>query len=101
MSRTCTGWAPRHRRDHAWHWVGMPAAIQRRAGVLDVDALERGREAVRVALAAHLAVGDDVQPGALLVGDRQPRRVVLGLLEIGRIDAPQLECAHARWKPLT
>ena len=59
----------------------MAAAVERRAGIVDVDALERGGEAVRVALAAHLAVGDDVEPGALLVADGEQRRVVLRLLE--------------------
>ncbi len=86
----------RDRADHPRHRVRVPAAVQRGARVVDVDALERGGEAVRVALAAHLAVGDDVQPGALLVGDRQPRRVVLRLLEIARIDPPQLRRPHAR-----
>ena len=88
--------AARDRADDARHRVGVAAAVQRRARVVDVDALERGGEAVRVALAAHLAVGDDVEPGALLVGDRQPRRVVLGLLQVRRVDAPQLARAHAR-----
>ena len=91
----------RDRADHARDRIGMPAAVQRRAGVVDVDALERGREPVRVALAAHLAVGDDVQARALLVGDRQSRRVVLRLLEVGRIHPPQLECPHARREAIT
>ena len=59
-------------------------------GVVVVDALERGGEAVGVALAAHLAVGDDVDAGALHVADRQQRRVVLRLLQIRLGDAPQL-----------
>jgi hypothetical protein len=78
----------------------MAAAVERRARVVDVDAVERRGEAIGVALPAHLAVGDDVEPGALLVGDRQPRRVVLGLLEVGRIDPPQLARADARGEPL-
>jgi hypothetical protein len=41
-------------------------------------------------LAADLAVGDDVDAGALLVADREQRGVVLRLLEPGRLDAPQL-----------
>ena len=84
------------RADHARHRVRMAAAVQRRARVVDVDAFERGREAVRVALAPHLAVGDDVQPGALLVGDREPRGVVVRLLQVGRIDPPQLAGADPR-----
>jgi len=46
-----------------------------------VDALERSREAVRVALAADFAVGDDVDPGLLLRADRDDRGVVLCLGE--------------------
>ena len=55
--------------DDARHRIGMAAAVERGAGIVDVDAVERGGEAVRVALAPHLAVGDDVEPGALLVAD--------------------------------
>ena len=57
---------------------------------------ERGGEAVGVALAPHLAVGDDVEPGALLVADGEQRGVVLRLVEPLRVDAPQLARAHAR-----
>jgi hypothetical protein len=84
------------RPDHARDRVRMPAAVQRGARVVDVDALQRGGEAVRIRLAAHLAVGQDVQAGALLVGDRDPRRVVLGLLEVLGRHAPQLPRPHAR-----
>ena len=63
--------------------LGLPAAPGDRRRVVDVDAVERGGEAVRVALAAHLAVGDDVDAGALHVADREQRRVVLRLLEPG------------------
>jgi hypothetical protein len=57
--------------------------------VIRVDALERGGESVGVAFAADLAVGDDVDAGALLVADREQRGVVLRLIEPGRLDAPQ------------
>ena len=57
--------------DDARHWIGMAGAIERRAGIIDVDAFERGREAVGIALATHLAVGDDIEAGALLIADRQ------------------------------
>ena len=92
--------APGHGPDHAWDRVGMPAAIEGGARVVHVHALERGGEAVRVALAAHLAVGDDVQPCPFLVGDRQTCGVVLSLLEIARVDPPQLRRAHTRRKAL-
>ncbi len=57
----------------------MAGAVERRAGIVDVDAFERGGEAVGVALAPHLAVGDDVEAGALLVVDGEQGCVVLRL----------------------
>ena len=74
----------------------MAGAVERGAGIVDVDALERGREAVGIAFAPHLAVGDDVEAGALLRADRQEGRVVLRGFEEFRRDAPQLLRAHAR-----
>jgi hypothetical protein len=76
------------RPDHARHRVGMAAAVERRSRVVDVDTGQRGREPVRVALAALLAVGDDVEPGPLLVSDRDQRGVILGLLQVLRVDPP-------------
>ena len=49
--------------------------------VVHVDAIKRRGKAIRVAFAAHFAVGDDVEPGALLLGDGHDRGVVPGLLE--------------------
>ena len=82
--------------DHPRHRVRVAGAIERDAGLVEVDAVERGREAVAVALAAHLAVGDDVDARTFHVGDGKPRRVVLRLLEIRLGDAPQLAGADAR-----
>ena len=82
--------------DDARHGIRMARAVERAAGIVDVDAFERGGEAIGVALAAGLAVGDDVEPGLLLGADREQRRVVLRLGEIGLGDAPQLLRAHAR-----
>jgi hypothetical protein len=48
--------------DDPRHRIRMAGTVEGGAGVVDVDALERGGEAVRVALAAHLAVGDNVEP---------------------------------------
>ena len=76
----------------------MAGAVERRAGIVDVDAFERGGEAVGVAFAPHLAVGDDVESGALLVVDREQRRVVLRLREVLRRHGPQFLGAHARRK---
>ncbi len=77
-----------HLAGDARHRIGMAGAVERGAGIVDVDAFERGGEAVGVALAAHLAVGDDVEAGALLVVDREQRRVVLRLRQmLGRARA--------------
>ena len=84
--------------DDARHRVGMAAAIERGARVVEVDTLERGGEAVGVALAPDLAVGDDVEAGALLGADRQDRGVILRLGQVLRADTPQLGGAHARRK---
>ncbi len=67
-------------------------------GPLGIDAGERVREAVGVALAAHLAVGDDVDARAFHIADRQKRRVVLRLLEPELGHAPDLLRADARRK---
>ena len=87
-----------HLADDARHRIGMAGAVERRAGIVDVDAFERGGEAVGIALAPHLAVGDDVEAGALLVADREQRGIVLRLIQIFRRDPPQLLRAHARRK---
>ena len=76
----------------------MTGTVERRAGIVDVDAFERGGEAVGVAFAPLLAVGDDVEAGALLVADGDERGVVLRLLEKFRRDPPQFLGAHARRK---
>jgi hypothetical protein len=76
------GLAAADRRDHARDGRRVALAVQGAARVVDVDALERGGEAVGVALAAHLAVGEDVQPRALLVADGDEHGVVLRLLEM-------------------
>ncbi len=75
---------------------GWPERSSADAGVVEVDALERGREAVRVALAPDLAVADDVEAGVFLRADRDQRRVVLRLGEVLGRDAPELLRAHAR-----
>ena len=76
----------------------MAGAVERDAGIVDVDPFERGGEAVRIAFAPDLAVGDDVEPRLFLQLDRQHRRVVLRLGETGLRDAPQLLRPHARRK---
>ena len=78
----------------------MAGAVERDARVVEVDAVEGGREAVRVALPPHLPVGDDVDARELHVLHGEPRRVVLGFLEVLLRDPPELERAHARWEPV-
>ncbi len=87
------------RPDHARHRVRVAAAVEGRAGIVDVDPLERRREPVRVALAPHLTVGHDVEPRELLVADGEDRRVVLCLLQPLRRDSPELRRADAGREP--
>ena len=86
--------------DDARHGVRMAAAIERHARVVDVDAIERGGEAVRIAFAADFAVGDDVEPGRFLGADGEHRCIVLCLGEQRLRYAPQLARAYARRKTL-
>src|SRR5690606_19792221 len=86
-----------HRADDSRHGGAFADPIDDRAGPLDVDPFERGRETVRVALAAHLAVGDHVEAGALHVADREQRGFVLRRVEAIRWNAPQLVGAYARY----
>ena len=74
----------------------MARAVERAAGIVDVDAIERGGETVGIALAPHLAIGDDVESGTLLVANGDERGVVLRLLQELRRDPPQLFRPHAR-----
>ena len=85
-----------HRADHARHRVRPAGPPGHHRRVVDVEALERRREAVRVALAADLAVGDHVEPGALLREDRERRRVVLRPREVRLRDPPELLRPHPR-----
>src|SRR5258706_902270 len=78
----------------------MPRAVETLARVVDVDTLQRGGEAVGIALAADFAVGDDIDARLLLRADRQQRGVILRLREPGVRDAPQLLRAQARREAL-
>jgi hypothetical protein len=66
----------------------VAAAVERGARVVDVHAVQRGREPVGVALPPLLAIGEDVQARLLLGADGEQRRVVLRLLQVGGIDPP-------------
>ena len=62
--------APPDPGDNARHRIRVSAAIQRRAGIVDINALQRRCKAVRIALTTHFTVGNDVEARALLVSDR-------------------------------
>jgi hypothetical protein len=72
----------------ARHRIGMSGAVERRAGIVDIDAFKRSGETVRIAFTAQFAVGNDVEPGALLIADGEQGGVVLRLIEKFRSDAP-------------
>jgi hypothetical protein len=84
--------------DDTGHGVGMAGPVEGRARVVQVDAIQRGGEAVRVAFAADLAIAHDVQARLLLEADGEQRRVVLSLREMGLLQPPELEGAHTWWK---
>src|SRR5207247_8830838 len=81
-------------RDDVW----PAAAAQSLAGLIEVDTVESSGEAIAVALATDLAVGQDVDAGTLHVADRDLGGVVLGLLQKLFGDAPDLFCSAARWQ---
>ena len=82
--------------DHARHRIGVPAAIESHARIIQVDPIERGGEAIRIALAADLPIGNDIEPGVFLRLDGHQRGIVLRLRQIRLRYAPQLECPHPR-----
>ena len=67
--------------DHARHLGLVAVAVGDHRGLVHVHALQRGGEAVGVALAPDLAVADHVDAGPLHVADGHHGGVVLGLLE--------------------
>src|SRR5205085_11620973 len=70
--------------------VGATAAAGALARIVQVDPLQCGGETIAVALAADLAIGDDVDIGALHVADGQHGGIVLSLLEEWLGDAPDI-----------
>ena len=86
--------APADFSNHPGHGIRMTAAIQRHAGIVEVDTVEGGRKAVRIAFAADLSVGDDVEPRILLGFDGNERRVVLGFSQMRLGHPPQLPRTH-------
>jgi hypothetical protein len=64
--------------------------------MVEVDAVQRIREAAGVALPADFAVGDDVEARAFLVADGEEGAVVLCGIEPGLGDAPEVGAADPR-----
>lgn len=87
-----------NRADDTWYRIWMSGPIERFARIVDVDSLKRRCKAVRIALAPHFAVGDDVQPRFLLLANDEASRIVLCIVEKLRRDSPQLLQSNARWK---
>ena len=83
MSRTSTGRVRLILPTTRGTGVLPERAVDDLARMLVVDALERRGEVVGVALAPHLAVGDDVDAGPLHVADGEQGGVVLRLLQEG------------------
>ena len=79
------------RTDDARHRGGKTCLRHHLARLAGCNAFERGRETVGIAFPPHLAIGDDVDAGALHVADRKQRRIVLRLLEPRLGDPPQIE----------
>ena len=96
MSRTSTG--PRRLIGPVMRGTTTvpPERFGTSAGLSASIAVQREGETVGVALAADLAVGDDVDPGPFHVADGDDGRVVLRLLEERRRDAPDLGRVDAR-----
>src|SRR5215831_1926126 len=83
--------------DDTRHRIRMSASIKRRSRILEINTFKRCGKPVGVTLTANLAVGDDVEPGTLLVPDRENRRIVLRFLQKFRRDTPQFLCSCA-WR---
>jgi hypothetical protein len=76
------------RADDSWNGIGVPAAVQRRSGVVQIDPVERRGETIRIAFAANFSVGDDVETRILLRLDRHDGGVFLRLRQVGCRHAP-------------
>ena len=77
----------------------VAGSVEGDARVLGIHPFERRGEPVGVALAADLAIRDDVHTRPFHVTDGEHRGVILGLLQqVGR-DPPDLWCASPRRQP--
>jgi hypothetical protein len=82
----------------ARYWIWMAGSVERGAWIVDVDTLEGGGEAVRVAFAALFTVSNDIEAGAFLVADSEKRCIVLRFFQKFRSNAPQLPRPNAWWE---
>ena len=89
-----------NRADHTWHQRCTSRWSADLGGVVQVQAIERCREAVRIALAAYLAIGDDVDAGQFHAANRQQGCVVLRPGEVRLWNAPHLCHSHTRYPAL-
>jgi hypothetical protein len=89
---------PPNAPDDSRHERRLAGAADDRSRIVEVDPVERRRKPIEVALAPHLAVRHDIDPGALLIANRNQRGIVLRLLEKIGGDAPELPHPHARWR---
>jgi hypothetical protein len=78
---------PRHR-------IGMARPVQRGAGIIDIDAIERGGEPVGIAFPANLAIRNDIEAGTFLRPDGEKRRIVLRFEKMRLIDTPEFRGAN-------
>ncbi len=76
----------------------MPTAIESRAGIVYVEALQGGCEVIGVALATDLPVGEDVEPRLLLRLDRCQGGICLGFVKMLGLHPPELMCPYSRGK---
>ena len=86
------------RADHAGYLHGLPAAASNGAGLVDINPLQGGGEAIGITLAAHFAVRNDVDTGLLHGPDGEQGSVVLRLFQERLGNAPQLTRSDA-WNP--
>ncbi len=84
------GAGPSDGADHAWHLNPAPWTQLDGPRPCRIHPLQRQDEAVGIALPADLAVGDDVDAGALHVFDGQAGGVVLGLGQDLRSRSPDV-----------
>ena len=77
----------------------MSGAIDRGAGMINVESIQRRGKAIGVALTADFAISDDVYAGPLHVANCEPCGIVLRLFEEWFRHAPDLARPHTRRQP--